>query len=177
MEPPILVGELELTEPIGDIKLSLRDDGKSYKGVRLLVRIQHLPVGYVYLSPDALDTASVRQAVWQQLSSAINAVRARYGLPALAALPGEGVAAESDLAGGITERPYVSVVLCTRDRTEGALVSLRGLAALCYEPFEIVLVDNAPGSEATRDAVLAEFGDDPPGQVRARAQARIVLRS
>ena len=161
MEPPVLVGELELTEPIGDVKLPLRDDGRSYKGVRLLVRMQHLPVGYVYLSPDALDTASVRQAVWQQLSSAITAVRARYGLAALAALPGEGVAAESDLAGEITERPCVSVVLCTRDRPEGALVSLRGLTALCYEPFEIVLVDNAPGSEATRDAVLAEFGDDP----------------
>jgi GT2 family glycosyltransferase len=161
VEPPILVGELELTEPIGDVKLPLRDDGTSYKGARLLVRMQHLPVGYVCLSPDALDAASVRQAVWQQLSSAINAVRARYGLAALAALPGEGVAAENDLAGESADRPYISVVVCTRDRPEGALVSLRGLTAMCYEPFEIVLVDNAPGSEATRDAVLAEFGDDP----------------
>ena len=55
----------------------------------------------------------------------------------------------------------MSVVMCTRDRSEGAAATLRGLAALRYQPFEIVLVDNAPGSEMTKDAVLAEFGDDP----------------
>jgi glycosyltransferase involved in cell wall biosynthesis len=30
-----------------------------------------------------------------------------------------------------------------------------------YRPFEIVLVDNAPSSDATKDAVLAAYGEDP----------------
>ena len=50
MRPPILVGELELTEPISDVRLPVRDDGRTYNGVRLLVRMQRMPVGYVSLS-------------------------------------------------------------------------------------------------------------------------------
>lgn len=38
---------------------------------------------------------------------------------------------------------------------------MRRIVALRYEPFEIVLVDNAPASDMTKNAVLAEFGDDP----------------
>jgi GT2 family glycosyltransferase len=39
-------------------------------------------------------------------------------------------------------------------------VTLRGLAAMHYRPFEIVVVDNAPSSDATKEAVLREFGSD-----------------
>ena len=45
MQAPILIGELELTEPITDIQLPERDDGAAYKGVQLLVRMQRMPVG------------------------------------------------------------------------------------------------------------------------------------
>ncbi len=31
---------------------------------------------------------------------------------------------------------------------------------MSYRPFEVVVVDNAPSSEATREAVLAEYGGD-----------------
>ena len=177
MRPPILVGELELTEPISDVRLPVRDDGRTYNGVRLLVRMQRMPIGYVSLFPDALDAASVVRDVWQQLSSVINAQRSRHGLGGIETLPVEGIAAEEKLAEEISQRPLVSVVMCTRDRPDGAVATLRGLAALRYQPFEIVLVDNAPGSEKTKDAVLAEFGDDPrvgyvreprPGLSRAR---------
>jgi GT2 family glycosyltransferase len=40
------------------------------------------------------------------------------------------------------------------------MVTLRGLAAMRYGSFEVVVVDNAPSSDATRDAVLREFGGD-----------------
>jgi GT2 family glycosyltransferase len=41
------------------------------------------------------------------------------------------------------------------------MVTLRGLASMHYSPFEIVVVDNAPSSDATREAILGEFGADP----------------
>jgi GT2 family glycosyltransferase len=53
------------------------------------------------------------------------------------------------------------VVICTRNRPESVMMALRGLAAAHYRLAEVLVVDNAPGSDATMNAVLAEFGDDP----------------
>ena len=59
------------------------------------------------------------------------------------------------------DRPMISVVVCTRNRPQSLLATLRSLTAMSYRPFEVVVVDNAPSSEATREAVLAEYGGDP----------------
>jgi cellulose synthase/poly-beta-1,6-N-acetylglucosamine synthase-like glycosyltransferase len=161
MKVPILVGELELTEPISGVGLPPRDDGQAWGGARLLVRMQRMPVGYVCLSPDDLDAAAVAREVWRQLSPTINAQRSRRGLAAIDTLPTGGIAFEDKLVEELAERPLVSVVLNTRNRPASVVATLRGLLASSYRPFEIVLVDNAPSSDATKDAVLAEFGDDP----------------
>jgi glycosyltransferase involved in cell wall biosynthesis len=160
MEAPIFIDELELTAPIVDILLPGRTDGLTYTGVFLLVRLQHVPVGYAFLRPDALDSAAIARQVWDQLSTAINAHYARAGLPAAEGLPVEGLTAAAALEDGSTDRPLVSVVVCTRNRPESVLVALRSLLAMRYRPFEIVLVDNAPSSDATKDAVLAAYGED-----------------
>jgi GT2 family glycosyltransferase len=160
MRAPILVGELELTEPIAAIRPLPRDDGANYNGARLLVRMQRIPVGYVFLEPGAFAAAAITRTVWAELGSAINGRRARAGLPELAGLPADGLAAEPSLADDPAESPFVSVVVCTRDRPDSVLVTLRGLAALRYPRFEVVVVDNAPSSDATKDGVLGEFGAD-----------------
>ena len=55
--------------------------------------------------------------------------------------------------------------------------TLRGLLELRYQPFEIVLVDNAPSSDMTKDAVLAEFGDDRESATYAsRGRERLSLK-
>ena len=177
MRAPILVGELELTEPISDISLPARNDGTAYNGLQLLVRMQRMPVGYVFISPDRLSAASIARDVWRHLSSMINTQRSRCGLSAIDSLPVEGLAIEEALVDEFKEHPLVTVVVCTRDRPQGAVVTLRGLMASRYQPFEVVLVDNAPTTDVAKDAVLAEFGDDPrvryvrepkPGLSRAR---------
>lgn len=165
LEAPIFVGELEIAEPITGISLPVRQDGRSYKGIRLLVRMRHLPIGYVLLRPDALAPAMICEQVWRELSSAINAQRARSGLAPAAELPVEGLQAQApgteEPVAGEAQRPLATVVICTRDRPDSVVVALRGLAALRYSPVEVVVVDNAPSSDATMNAVLAEFGDDP----------------
>jgi GT2 family glycosyltransferase len=107
----------------------------------------------------------------------INTQRSRCGLSAIDSLPVEGLAIEEALVDEFKEHPLVTVVVCTRDRPQGAVVTLRGLMASRYQPFEVVLVDNAPTTDVAKDAVLAEFGDDPrvryvrepkPGLSRAR---------
>ena len=161
MQAPILIGQLELTEPITDIPLPAREDGAAYTGVQLLVRLQHIPVGYVLLKPDELRAGTISGRVWRELAGAINRQRSGAGLPVLDALPAGGIGVEQAMAAEPAGTPLVTVVVCTRDRPESALVTLRGLAAMRYAPFEVVVVDNAPGSDATRDAVRAEFGGDP----------------
>lgn len=161
MKAPIFVGEIELTEPISALRLPVRQDGQAYDSVRLLVRMQHVPVGYALLRPDALDAASVAREIWAQLSAVINAQRADHGLSALAKVPASGIVTEEKLVDPLSEEPFVTVVVCTRDRPEGAIATLRGLTALHYQRFEIVLVDNAPSSDRTKEAVQAEFGSDP----------------
>jgi GT2 family glycosyltransferase len=160
MRTPILIRELELTEPMADIDLPARSDGAGYQGVRLLVRIQHIPIGYAHLTQDALAAASVADEVWRQLGDAINARRSHHGLPVLTALSVVGLAQEAALAEEVATRPFVSVVMNTRDRPDSAVATARMLAALRYSPYEIVVVDNAPSSEETRKAIEAEFGDD-----------------
>ncbi len=158
MQAPIFVGSIELTEPVRGLD---RPAGAAYTQVRLLVRMQGIPVGYAFLPPITLDAPAVARQVWAQLGAAINARRADRGLPALTELPVPGLETAAELVPDLAEFPLVSVVLCTRDRPAGALVTLRGLAALRYDPFEIVVVDNAPSSDATEAAVRAEFGADP----------------
>jgi glycosyltransferase involved in cell wall biosynthesis len=55
--------------------------------------------------------------------------------------------------------PAVSVVLCTRDRPEQLADALDSLLALDYPEFEVVVVDNAARTDATK-LVVDGVGDD-----------------
>jgi GT2 family glycosyltransferase len=73
--------------------------------------------------------------------------------------------------------PGISVVVCTRDRPEQLRACLTALRKVVYEPIEIVVVDNAPTGDQTRDLVTAFIQSDSrfrytseplPGLSRAR---------
>jgi glycosyltransferase involved in cell wall biosynthesis len=160
MEAPIFITELELTAPIAGITLPERADGHRYTGVWLLVRLQRVPVGYAFLRPDATDSAAIAVQVWEQLSDAIKARYTQAGLTAVDALPADGLTPVKALDFEPDNCPLVTVVVCTRDHPDGVLATLRSLMAIRYQPFEVVIVDNAPSSEATREAVLAAYGGE-----------------
>jgi GT2 family glycosyltransferase len=177
MKAPIYIAELEISEAIKDLRLPIRPDGAAYNGVQLLVRMRGIPVGYAFVTTDALDPAGIVRQVWSQLSSAINAHLARTGLPRVDALPVDGLPAPAATAEEAPDCPMVSVVVCTRDRPDSVVTALRELTALRYRSFEIVVVDNAPRTDATESAVREAFGDDSrvryvreprPGLSRAR---------
>lgn len=146
MEAPIYVGELEITEPIAELNLPARPDARPYTGAHVLVRMRGIPVGYAFLEPGALDPAGISRQVWAQLGPQITARR-----------ESEPGGAEADDA----DAPMISVVVCTRDRPDSIVTALRGLTGLDYPSYEVVVVDNAPSSDATRDAVTAQFSGDP----------------
>jgi GT2 family glycosyltransferase len=161
MKAPIFISQLELTEPITDIQLPPRADGEVYGGVQLLVRMQRMPVGHLFVPADEISASAVARQVWQEFGTAINERRARVALPALSEIPGGGIPVEEVLSYELVDHPLVSVVVCTRDRPQSLTNALREIAALEYSPFEVVVIDNAPSSDATRNVILNEFGDDP----------------
>ncbi|WP_236950167.1 glycosyltransferase family 2 protein [Mycobacterium sp. MS1601] len=65
-------------------------------------------------------------------------------------VPGDRAAAAAAVP-----HPPISVVLCTRDRPEHLARALASLQALDYADFEVVVVDNAPATDATEQVVAA----------------------
>jgi GT2 family glycosyltransferase len=161
MRVPVYVDQLELTQPITDFRLPTRAQGPAYTGVNLLVRVQKRPVGYVFLSVDQLGAAAITAKIWRELGQEINKRRGQVGLSLLDGIPAEGIPADAALEDELSEFPMATVAVCTRDRPESVIQTLRTLAVLEYPSYEILVVDNAPSSDATMEAVKKHFGDDP----------------
>ena len=111
-----------------------------------LVRVHGRPVGLVaahVAHPDAaLETLAA--AARRDLPDEIRA--AREAGPAPRAL--EGAAP-----------PLISVVIATRERPHILARALGSAVALDYPRFEVVVVDNAPATDATETMVRERFGD------------------
>ena len=72
--------------------------------------------------------------------------------------------------------PTVTVIVCTRDRADQLRSALTSVLELDYPAFDVVVVDNAGATDATRELIRTEFADprvravsEPvPGLSRAR---------
>jgi len=158
VQSPIKVVDLEVSQP-----LPVLDDLVGYKGLQGLVRLQGVPLGYVDVPvvnhrccPAQLSRAIVEQYSWaicqRLLQRGLLAGRteqqrlAGLSLAALAALP------LPEFAG---DYPLITVAVCTRDRPEALATCLAALAKLDYPQLDILVVDNAPSSDATQQLVEA----------------------
>lgn len=150
------VVQVVLEQPLAPIEVDLR-----YRDLVLIVRAGGIVVGRVTLPATSVVTPDVqRQAIagalgdrlWRfQLDSLI-----RNALPAAKAAP----------------RRTVSVVVCTRDRTDRLSDCLESLLRLRTPPEEIIVVDNCPSDDSTQ-SLCCEFPvryvrEDVPGESRAR---------
>ncbi|MEP7382685.1 MAG: glycosyltransferase [Gemmatimonadota bacterium] len=145
---PIGVFEWELSAPVPSI-----GDTDRYLAVRFLVRLHGRPVGWLYLGPDnGQDWESrLRAALQQQLAGAVQRAVLRQQMDA-SSRPA-------------VHAPSITVVVCTRDRPDSLVHCLASLLELDYPEFEVVVVDNAPSSDATARLVARMCEED----CRARA--------
>lgn len=152
----------------------------AHRQARVLVTVHGAPVGYVVVPSQPVGTLTVR--VRQEAERAL-------------AVPLQKHAAQhTDIAGQIATESWsarvacpldfpapdgagVSVVICTRDRTDMLKDCLAAVRLARYEPLEILVVDNAPKGDGARQLVTAIAHDDPrvrytceprPGLSRAR---------
>jgi GT2 family glycosyltransferase len=157
---PTWVSELELAAPIADLCLPAGPEVE-YSAARILVRLHRQPLGFMVLAVNEgrLAAADILTGVREQLGEELERHLARDGLegtPLLASgLPVSLRPSCSTSGPHPLESSFASVVVCTRDRADSLARTLRSLLALRHDSFEIVVVDNAPRTSATRELVRA----------------------
>lgn len=136
----IKVMEIEFTEEINPIRQL-----EEYEGVRILVRYRGRPRGWAYVSNNpweqTISADRVRQTIVDQLGKELvrSTLREQFG-----AVP-EAVADR--------HLPPISVVICTRDRTDLLKGALEAILAIDYPDREIIVIDNAPANTSTAELV------------------------
>lgn len=190
---PILLREVDVSQPLPDLSFPRSTTGRQYESIRCLVRLHTLPLGFVDLKLDGrpLSARECAQKFWQVLGDQINEHLRQDGLPPAAEPITSGFPALADPACLIerhrvlADAPLVSVVIGTRNRPASVEAVLRALAALHYPRFEVIVVDNAPSSEETRDVVkrictelpsVRYTREDRPGLARARNRGLALAR-
>jgi len=136
----IKVMEIEFAEQINPIRQL-----EQYEGVRILVRYWGRPLGWAYVSNNpweqTISAARVRQTIVDQLGKQLvrSTLREQFGAVSEAVADGH--------------LPSISVVICTRDRTDLLKGALEALLALDYPHREIIVIDNAPTNSSTAEFV------------------------
>lgn len=136
----IKVMEIEFTEEINPIRQL-----EQYEGVRILVRHRGRPLGWAYVSNNpweqTISADQVRQTIVDQLGKELvrSTLREEFGA----------------VSEAVADRhlPPISVVICTRDRTDLLKGALQAILALDYPHREIIVIDNAPSNNSTAELV------------------------
>jgi glycosyltransferase involved in cell wall biosynthesis len=182
MTPPILTSQVELSAEIESIN-DHHPDGGRYGWAVLLVRLHGAPLGplFVALPEGGLSGETVRGLAEAELAGAIAEHWVADGVSAAGQdtavnVPADPVCLRS-AATFLESAPPLSVVVATRDRPERVVACVSALLAMTYPHPEIIVVDNAPTSDATARLIAERFANRPevrylredrPGVSRAR---------
>lgn len=159
---PTQVYEVELAQPLPALP------GRQRRAL-VLARLHSQPIGLVELSvpADGLSATALAQAIGQALGGELNAHLRADGLAEVAALSAAGLPL-ADTPQCLRERerllsgaPWVSVVIATRDRADQLQVAMDSVLAQAYPGFDLIVVDNAPRTEATAELVRERYGQTP----------------
>lgn len=168
---PTRVIEVELTEPLPGL-----DHDGHYGRAWILVRLHTEPLGVcvVTLPREGISPDALAGVIWHELNSVVADRFVAAGLAAPSALTGAGLTG-ADVAADpgawpflrrraevLADAPFISVVVCTRDRPEQVKKCLSRLAQQDYPRYEVVVVDNAPTSDALRKVVEGQTGAGAP---------------
>ncbi len=166
---PIRMLEVEIGQPIGAIDAADDSHGQLYTRGWALVRLHDEPLGVVELDlpGGTLPAEALVRAIWESLAAEINDHQRIDAMPTLHTLDVAGVPsparppciAERDSA--TAGDPLISVIIATRDRTDSLASCLRAFDDVEYPNYEIVVVDNAPSTESTRELIAARSADNP----------------
>ena len=145
---PTKVLEVELSGPVPDLAVP------DHAAAKVLVRLHGTPLGFLDLP---VTDATIRGTAVSEAAAGLGlAAHLRADGIADPQAPGSGWACQ---APGPQPVPgTLSVVLCTRDRAESLRLALGSVLAAGDPDLDVVVVDNAPRTDATR-TVVEELAD------------------
>ena len=159
-----------------------------YRQARVLIRMHRAPLGHVSVPTLPVETLTARVRIAAETTLA-EELRQHAHWDNLADEPvgSRGWAAQVACPRHFPTRngAGITIIVCTRDRTEGLRECLRTLQQVTYDPLEIIVVDNGPSENTTREAVTALAQNDPrirytceprPGLSRARNNGLVHAR-
>ena len=158
---PTHLVEVELGQPLPSLSAFDVQTHQYYKRARCLVRLHTQPLGIVELelTENGISADEYAERIWYTFSKQINEHLQQDGLLPVTRLDARGIF-NSGTPACITAReeflaraPFVSVIVPTHDRPEQVSRCLCSLLSLCYPQYEIIIVDNAPSTNATMDLV------------------------
>jgi O-antigen biosynthesis protein len=161
---PARMMDIELTESLPAVDY----DGR--QRIWVLGRLHTEPVGtcFVNLSQDGLTADQFAARLWPKFREPVTERLAAARLSSPRLLSGSGLKVDPVAWPFLQLRlevlaaaPFISVIICTRDRPDQLDTCLRFLGRQAYPRFEVVVVDNAPTSDAVRTLVKANKGGVP----------------
>jgi GT2 family glycosyltransferase len=158
---PVRILEIELEQPLPTLSAKDEHSGQCYHRALCLVRLHSQPLGTVELrlEKSTLEAKEYVQNIWEALSVQINEHLRQDGLPPIIEVNAEGLPCSvpphcvKERNHFLAEAPFVSVIVPTHDRPERLALCLHSLLSLHYPHYEIIVVDNAPSTNATADLV------------------------
>jgi len=153
---PIKVVDIELSRPLTSIE---NLDG--YMGLQGLVRLHGVPIGYIKVPVSAgrVSAKTLSKFILEEHNYSIANHLLGNGL---ASPPKQDGLRLEDLfdvpppeyTGAL---PLVTVAVCTRDRTSDLALCLDALCQLDYPALDLLVIDNAPTSDATKELVQSNY--------------------
>jgi len=147
------------------LSIPLRDiEGLAgYVQLRAFLRFHGRPLGYVSLSVSG-DRCRAREL----LATTIVEQKIKLPLVEPGKIPAIGSTPEGWIIKGLqtiqaverksaTPLPLVTVAVCTRDRAEDLAFCLEAIKRLAYANLEVLVIDNAPKNDASRELVKKRF--------------------
>ena len=169
---PMRVLEVEIGQPLPGVAPRDPETKRRYERALMLVRLHTQPLGAVEMpvGTEGVGPEEQARAIWKELCHEIQAHMRLEGLPEPNALGARGLPAGTtprcvrERETVLVNAPLISIVVATRDRPEGMATCLDSLLSLEYPRFEIIVVDNAPSSNATLNLLRENYGSE--GRVR-----------
>jgi O-antigen biosynthesis protein len=173
---PARIIEVELTGPLPGL-----DYDGHYGRAWVLARLHTEPVGVsvVTVPEEGISPDGLAALLWRELAEPVAQRFAAADLARPAALTGSGLAVEPGAwpflrmrAATLANAPFISVIVCTRDRPDQIKKCLDRLAGQRYPRYEVVVVDNAPTSDALRGVVESRVIENRGAEFRYCVEPR-----
>lgn len=155
MVAPVTVAEIELEEPatVTHISVAAPDEDDRTPQALVLVRLHTVPVGTIVVDAPGgmVDAGSCAEAAWASLGTSLPSHLVSGGSPGNPPVRLMNTAGMPSCPEGLeaADASLISVVVATRERPRSLEACLDSLAQMDYPDYEVVIVDNAPVTDAT----------------------------